>query len=101
MDQRLKFQELLVSLLGSNNVYFQPPSTIRMRYPCIIYSRESKDEKFADDMLYFGKTRYMVTIIDPNPDSLIPNLISTIPLSTFNKHFVVDNLNHDVFLIYY
>jgi len=101
MDRRLELHEILVDLLGSNNVYFQPPSSIRMNYPCIVYNRKGKDEKFADNMLYIGKKCYSVTIIDTNPDSSIPDNVSRLPLTAFSNHFVVDNLNHDVYSIYY
>jgi len=101
MDLRLELHEILVNLLGSNNVYFQPPSSIRMSYPCIVYSRNKKDEKFADDILYSGKFAYAVTVIDSNPDSEIPNRVAKLPLTSFVNHFTLDNLNHDVYNIYY
>ena len=39
MDRRLQLHEELCSVLGSRNVYFQPPETIKLTYPCIIYSK--------------------------------------------------------------
>lgn len=101
MGQRVDLHKILVALLGSSNVYFQPPATIQMKYPCIVYSRAGKDEKFANDSLYLGRKRYTITVIDTNPDSLIPDRISTMPLTAFDRHFVMDNLNHDVYSTYY
>ena len=37
---RLELQDLLETVLGSQYVYFQPPATLRMRYPCIVYARD-------------------------------------------------------------
>ena len=34
------------------NVYFQPPTNVQMKYPCIIYKRDFADSKFADDNTY-------------------------------------------------
>jgi len=101
MSRRLELHAILVDILGSNQVYFQPPSSIRMSYPAIVYSRSDKDEKFANDQLYIGKKKYLVTVIDKDPDSSIPDEIAKLPLTSFDNFFVADNLNHDVFSIYY
>ena len=31
-----KLGKALIELLGSNNVYFQPPESIKIDYPCIV-----------------------------------------------------------------
>ena len=72
MVRRLLLQAKLEEILGSRNVYFQPPSGFQMQYPCIVYSRDRKDEKFADDRLYNKTMCYRVTIIDRDPDSEVP-----------------------------
>ena len=101
LRSRLELQALLEQLLGSRNVYFQPPSTIRMSYPCIVYSRESIDTRFANDLPYDHDIRYQVTVIDRNPDSDIPDKIGQLPMSLFDRHYVADNLNHDVYNLYF
>lgn len=101
MGLRLQLQSLLEEILGSDNVYFQPPSTVQMTYPAIVYNRDQAVTNFADDKPYTNTKRYMVTIIDRNPDSVIPDKIAMLPLSTFNRHFTADMLNHDVYNIYF
>ncbi len=101
MSKRVEFHEILVGLLGSRYVYFQPPSTIKMNYPCIVYSLSNMDRKFADDQLYLDKDCYSVSVIDADPDSLTPKKIGRLPYSSFSTFFVVDNLNHTVFSVYY
>lgn len=101
MGQRLQLQTLLENLLGSRNVYFQPPSTLQMKYPCIVYSRNAGDTKFANDKPYAQTTGYQVMVIDANPDSLIPGKVASLPLCSFNRHYTKDNLNHDVYNLYY
>lgn len=98
---RLQLQTLLEGILGSSNVYFQPPATVKMSYPCIRYERADSDTKFADNKPYSIKKRYQVTVIDRNPDSVIPNKVAKLPLCTHNTFFVADNLNHDVFSLYF
>lgn len=101
MTRRIQLHQILVDLLGSTNVYFQPPSTVQMKFPCIIYSRDARDEKFADNILYLGKDRYSISVVDKNPDSDIPDKVGALPLTSFSQHYVVDNLNHDVYSTYY
>ena len=101
MTRRIQLHQILVDLLGSTNVYFQPPSTVQMKFPCIIYSRDARDQKFADNILYLGKNRYSISVVDKNPDSDIPDKVGALPLTSFSQHYVVDNLNHDVYSTYY
>jgi len=101
MGSRLELQEILEELLGSENVYFQPPETIKLVYPCIIYGRNNIDVRYADDNPYKLHQQYKITIIDKNPDSEIPMRMSLLPMSRFERHYTVDNLNHDVYNIYY
>ncbi len=99
MDRRLELHQLLKEI--TENVYFQPPTNIQLDYPCIIYQRDNLDTKFADDSPYALKTRYAVTIIDRDPDSLIPGEVAKMPLSSFNRFYTADNLNHDVYSVYF
>lgn len=99
MASRLELQTLLESVLGSGNVYFQPPSGFLMSYPCITYERSNIRTRFADDLPYLHRKQYMLTVIDANPDSEIPDKIAELQTCIFDRHFVSVNLNHDVFNI--
>jgi hypothetical protein len=99
MGQRLQLHQLLETF--TPNVYFQPPTNVQLEYPCIIYKRDFAETKFADDRPYNHRKRYMVIIIDPDPDSEIPEKVAAMPLSLFNRFYTADNLNHDVFNVYY
>lgn len=101
MGQRLSLQSLLETLLGSRQVYFQPPANVQMEFPCIVYKRDSARTEFAGNTPYAYAKRYQVTLIDQNPDSDIPDKIAALPMCTFNRHFAADNLNHDVFSLYF
>jgi hypothetical protein len=99
MGQRLELHQLLETFV--DNVYFQPPTNIQLKYPCIIYHRDWAETKFADDIPYNHRIRYMIMVIDPNPDSTIPAKVAEMPLSLFNRFYTADNLNHDVFNVYF
>ena len=101
MGSRLELQNLLESILGSRNVYYQPPESIKIKYPAIIYSRNNIDNNFADDVVYMQNHTYQIIVIDANPDSEIVNKISKLPMCRYNRHYTSDNLNHDVFILNY
>lgn len=99
MGQRLQLHQLLETF--TENVYFQPPTNIQLKYPCIIYKRDFAETKFADDKPYNHTLRYQVTIIDRDPDSDIPSKVAAMPMSLFNRFYTADNLNHDVYNVYF
>lgn len=101
MAPRLELQELLEFTLGSSNVYFQPPANVQMQYPCIVYQRDRDKTKYATNNLYNRMKRYQVTVITKNPDSDVPDKVASLPLCSFNRFFTADNLNHDVFNLYF
>lgn len=101
MDSRLELHALLLDLLGSGNVYFQPPPSDKLKYPAIVYTRSDIDNAFADSVVYRQSFRYEITVIDRNPDSDIVSRVSALPRCRFDRHFTSDNLNHDVFSLYF
>lgn len=101
MAPRLELQALLVNILGSSNVYFQPPPSIQMQYPCIVYNRDYAATEFADDKPYMHRKRYQVTYISDDPDSEIPAKIAALPLCIFDRFYTADILNHDVYKLFF
>lgn len=103
MRDRLDLQEKLVDVLGSNQVYFQPPENIRMKYPCIVYERSNANIIKADNINYQHKFRYEVMYIslDPDTNDVINEILDSFEYCSFVRHFVSDNLNHEVFDLYY
>jgi|SRR5436190_24403549 len=99
MAPRLTLHQLLETF--TENVYFQPPTNVQLKYPCIIYKRDFADTKFADDKVYNHTLRYMVIVIDPDPDSEIPGKVASMPMTLFNRFYTADSLNHDVYSVYF
>jgi hypothetical protein len=99
MGQRLELQTLLLTL--APRVYFQPPPSMVMEYPCIVYSRDFVKLEYADDQPYKNRTRYQVTVIDRDPDSPIPSKVAALPLASFDRFYTADNLNHDVYQLFF
>lgn len=102
MASRLKLHDELISVLGTRNVYFQPPETVKLKYPCIIYKLSGINTAYADDEIYKKINQYNVTAIDPNPDTtLAHDLLEKFKMISFNTSFTADNLNHYVLTLYY
>ena len=101
MATRIDLQNVLEELLGSRNVYYQPPESLKMNYPAIVYSRKTIDNSYANNSVYKQNYAYEITVIDKHPDSEIVNKVSKLPTCRFDRHFKSDNLNHDVFTLYY
>lgn len=100
-NRRFELHELLCGILGSRHVYFQPPESIKMTYPAIVYNLDYIGNKHADDGVYSSNRRYQVIIVDANPDSELIGKVNSLPLCQYNRHYEQDNLNHDVFTLYY
>ena len=102
MASRLELQSELRQVLGSNNVYYQPPESKKISYDCIVFKKQDVWEKHADNSKYMMYDCYELTIIYRDPDSPITkNILNHFVYSNFSRHFTSDNLNHDVIIIYY
>lgn len=101
MGSRLKLQEELENLLGTRNVYFQPPPSLKMKFPCIVYERVRINTRFANNNPYHLHNVYQVTYIDNNPDSEMPKHLSELHMCVFERMYVSDNMYHNVFRITY
>lgn len=101
MGTRLELQTMLETLIDSENVYFQPPENIKLKFPCIIYKRSYQRAIFANNKPYQNPIRYDILLIDRNPDSPLLAKIAALPKCVFKTHYTKDNLNHDVYNIYY
>lgn len=72
-----------------------------MIYPAIVYRREPGSKTYADNFPYNFTNQYEVTLITRDPDDNIFAQLNAMPLSRHERFFVADNLNHDVFTIYF
>lgn len=100
-NRRLELQTILESISGVAKVYYQPPESISLVYPCIIYEKYDEKPNFANNKTYKNTNQYSVMVIDKDPDSSIPGMVSELPMCRFLRHYTKDNLNHDVYNVYY
>lgn len=109
MDRRPELHEILCEIVnitdpidGDRHVYFQPPTSLKMKYRCIRYSGDGYDTKRADNKSYINTKRYKGVVIDPDPDSDIPEkMLDRFEMCSFDREYISDNLNHFPFTLYY
>lgn len=101
MATQTELQSLLESLLGSRNVYYQPPENVKMNYPAIKYSKSKIESKYANNAKYSKNTRYEIIVIDRLPDNEVIDKLLDLPYCSYDRPYKADNLNHDVLTLYY
>ena len=98
--QRDILHSKLETVPGIKAVYFQPPSTKKLEYPCIIYQFEGYEERYGNNKEYLAWPKYSVTVVDYDVESMLPVYMKAIRgnyIVNLNRFFVSDNLNHWVF----
>lgn len=101
MKTRLELQAKLEELLGSRNVYYQPPSSITMSYPAIVYYKSNITKVNANNSAYLLRARYEITVIDKLPDNPVIMKLLELEYSSYDRHYISDNLHHDTLTLYY
>lgn len=101
MASRLDLQYKLEELLGSPNVYYDPPESRKMSYPAIRYVKQNPNIKKADDKNYLKTNCYKVMVISKLPDDPVIDKILDLPLCSFDTSYTSDGLHHDVMTLYY
>jgi hypothetical protein len=102
MADRIDLHEELCDVLGSRNVYFQPPESVKMKYDAIRYALGGKTIVRANNKAYRSTNQYEGVVITKDPDTTIPDqLIARFEMCSVGRPYVSDNLHHYPFTIYY
>ena len=101
MADRLDLQSIFEELLESRNVYYQPPESIKMQYDAIKYSKKNIRSTYANNGKYSMMDCYEVIVIARKPDHPVIKKLLALPYCSYDRHYVADNLNHDVLTIYF
>ena len=101
MSDRLDLQAKFEKILGSRNVYFQPPASVSMHYPAIKYDlKDFKTESANNSSTYLMSTGYECVLITKEPDEEYLQKIFQIPYCKFGRYYKASNLHHYTFTIY-
>lgn len=101
MGSRLELQYKLEEFLESENVYYQPPESVKMKYPAIKFSKSGVSTKKANDVIYSKNTRYELIVISNKPDHPVIDKLLSLPYCSYDRQYKADNLYHDVLTLYY
>ena len=107
MEKELKWEELrdqLYLVNNTKNVYYNPPSSIKMEFPCFRFELNNVDVKHADNKAYARKKRWAVTYISRNVEDIeivSEQMFDIFQYCNFDTSFRADNLNHAVFNLYF
>lgn len=101
MASRLELQSKLEELLGSENVYYQPPANVQMSYPAIKYSKKNINTKYADNKSYNNFQSYEIIVLDYSPDNPVIQKLLGLPYCSYDTNYKADNLEHDVLTLYF
>ena len=99
MGTRDQLHQILKGI--TDNVYFQPPEGIKMKYPCIVYTRNKLNTEHADNNPYRITKGYSLTVMYAHPDSDLSAKVALLPTASLERNFRSKNVYHDVFNIYY
>ncbi len=100
-QRRVELQRKLEGLLGTRNVYFQPPTATKLNYPCIVYNLDAASDHHAEDKIYRRLYRYSLTYITKDVEDPMRDKIDDLRYCSFNRYFASDNLHHFTYTIYY
>lgn len=101
MAPRVELQLLLDAIPTVTKAYFVPPTNLEMTYPAIVYGLDDIVTLFADDVPYKQSKRYQVTLITRDPDSPAVDALASLPMCSFNRSYVAENLHHFVFTLFF
>lgn len=99
MGSRLTLHNQLLTI--ADHVYFQPPESLKLVYPCIVYSLSDVQEKHADDTTYKMSRGYDVKYISSDPDNTVIDQLIAWPHCRFERRVTADNLYNDCFKLYF
>ena len=81
-------------------VLFQPPATVKLEYPCIIYKLSDMPTNWSNNLPYHWERCYEMTYITRDAqDPMVEKLIA-LRETKFERYFSADNLHHFVYKIY-
>lgn len=101
LRRRVELHHILTDALGSSQVYYQPPETVKLKYPCIIYFLSGERDWHANNFPYHRLRSYDMTYITKDPDDPMVDVLNDLKYCSFGRSYVSDNLHHFTYSIYY
>lgn len=87
-------QQVMVDCDEEPRLYYQPDSTFKLAYPCMLYHLRTLTKQSADNTPYFRTISFDVTYITKSPLSKVPTAMLEIPCMSFDRYYTSENLHH-------
>lgn len=97
-------RDILYTIHNTENVYYDPPTSIQMKFPCFRFTMNNTNVTYADNFTYLRKPRWTVTYITRDVEDiepLIKDMFDNFKYLVQETQFKAENLQHVVFNLYY
>lgn len=101
MASRTELHDTLKRFNENDNVYYNPPTNLKMNYRAIRYNLSSIHGEHANDKRYLNRKRYDLIVICKESDPEVVDKLLELPYCSFNTHYKSDNLNHYSLTLYW
>jgi len=91
---RVELDRILRTTLGTDHVYYDPPESFKLKYPCIVYSLSRHQDMFADNRRYFRTKRYTLVYITRDADDPMVETLDDLEYCHLNRPYTADGLFH-------
>jgi hypothetical protein len=95
---RLELRDVLSSIMEDSgeepHLYFQPPETIKLEYPCMVYHLKTLTSRKANDKPYHKIIGFDITYITRSPASSVPSRMLSEQYMNFDRYYTSENLHH-------
>lgn len=89
-----KLSSLMEECGEEPKLYFQPPESVKLEYPCIVYHLRTMTSQYAEDAPYKVNVGFDITYITRSPTSQFPAKIVKQPQIGFDRYYTSDGLHH-------
>lgn len=96
---RLTLHQTLIDVLGSSNVYYNPPESTQMKFPAIVYKLDYMDQIHADNKKYIDWTTYKVIVVSSKPDHPAIRKILNLEMTRFSTSYTRNGYYHTAIIL--
>ena len=96
---RLTLHQALIDVLGSRNVYYNPPETLKMEFPAIVYKLDFIEPIHADNKNYLDWTTYKIFVVSSKPDHPAIRKILNMEMTRYSTSYTREGFYHTVIIL--
>ena len=100
-QRRLQLDNILRTTLWSTNVYFDPPESFKLQYPCIVYNFAGNADIHAENNRYLRRKRYDMIYITRNADDPMVDKLDDLRFCSLARPYFANGLFHYAYTIFY